>query len=217
MTNIQTDVVVAVLVASALAAFLACLDTAVKVREPSLAFKTKEWWLLWLVNCAVAFIVIYAAGENGKLSLSSFLGFCTAVFGYPLLLHAKLLSFRGDTPEEERSVGPQFFLEVAERLLVPGMRESIDQKSATFLALWRRDLNMAKLGKSAQDYIRPHAWPQNGTKPKEEIQSWVDKLMADTQANPGNADDNARALFLQIREIGGLRGVRWVLRQSKKD
>jgi hypothetical protein len=40
-------------------------------------------------------------------------------------------------------------------------------------------------------------------------------LLADATANPANADDNARALFIEIEKIGGLRGIRWILKQSQ--
>lgn len=199
--------------ASALAAFLTCLDTATKSNEPLFALRTKEWWILLLINGGVAFLILYAAKERSMIDPSSVLGFFSAAFGYPLLLHTKLFSIRGNTPEDDKSVGPQFLLELADRVCLPGIRDSIDEMAAALVLEWRQ-ADMARLGESTKDYLNAHSWPQNSPRSKQDVLSWVDKLITDTTATPGNADNNARALFLQIQEIGGLRGARWVLEQS---
>jgi len=201
--------------AALLAALLTCLDTALKSEEPIFALRTKEWWFLLFANGAVAFIIIYAARENEKLDPATFLGFFTAVFGYPLLLHAKLFSIRGNDPADDKSVGPQFVLEVAERFCSPGIRNSIDEMAGSFILEWRK-ADIAKLGEAAKVYIRSFSLPTNNSPTKEEILRWVDDLVTDTQQNPAHAGDNAEALFVRIREIGKLRGTRWVLKQNSK-
>jgi hypothetical protein len=203
-----------VLGAAAIAALLAGLDTALKVREPTLAFKTKEWWGLWAVNCIVAFVILYAAEDSGRLTLSSFLGFLTAIFSYPLLLHTKLFTLRGEDPKDEKSFGPQFFLEAAEKLLSPGMEESIQEMGAKLYAEWRAK-DIGKIGAAARAYVTSHALPNNHPRSRDDVLTWVDRLVADSQANPVNSDKNCGALFVEIQSIGNLRGVRWVLRQSK--
>lgn len=200
-------------VASALAAFLAALDTATKHRDPGTALKTREWWVLWVVNLIVAFVVIYGAYLTNRLDLS-FFGFVAAVFGYPLLLHTRLFTIRGAKPEDDKSVGPEFLLQLADNLLLPGIEESIQEQSARLIKQWRQT-DIQKLGPTTKDYLASHAWPPDHPRTREQTLHWVEQLLADATANPANADDNARALFIEIEKIGGLRGIRWILKQSQ--
>lgn len=202
--------------ASALAAFLTCLDTAIKSQDPWFALRTKEWLLLWLVNSGVACMLFYAAQEKGLLDpSSSFLGFFSAVFGYPLLLHTKLFSIRGNTPEDDKSAGPQFLLELADRVCAPGIQVSINEMAAKLVLEWRQ-VEMIRLGASAKDYLLTCSWPSDSAQSQEQVLSWVDELVAQAGTAPGQADANIRTLFQRLQNLGGLRATRWVLKQSKK-
>ena len=53
---------------AALAALLLCLDVPFKskIPQPALVFRTKEWWLLWIVNGLVASALIYVMASSRK-------------------------------------------------------------------------------------------------------------------------------------------------------
>ena len=45
---------------------------------------------------------------------------------------------------------------------------------------------------------------------------WVQTLMDDAQANPSHATDNAITLFSKLEEVGGLRGISWIMKNVNK-
>jgi len=199
------------------AAFLACLDTVVKLKlqEPSAALRTKEWWQLCAVNFLLASLLIYGFAYAGnRIDLSTFFGVLGAILGYPLLLNAKILTIRGDSPEDERSVGVKIVLDLADVFLVPGIKQSIDDMGVALLEKWhqRHQLNPANLAHSIQNYLATHDLPANYPRTRDQLGAWVNQLRADTAAHPENAQDNARALFIEIRQLGGLRAVRRIIR-----
>ena len=197
-------------IAALLAALLSCLDVATKAKEPKYALRTKEWWWLVGANFLVAYAVIYAAQVYELVALRTFPGYLSAVFGYPLLLHTKLFSLRRG--EEETSVGPQLLLEKAERFLLPGIEKSIDEKAAKWAGEWR-SADWSSISMFAKDYVNAQQSPDNDNK---KISEWIDRLVEEVKLTPERKNDNADALFVKIREIGGLRGVNWILRQSNK-
>ncbi|NMB88688.1 MAG: hypothetical protein GYA17_10025, partial [Chloroflexi bacterium] len=172
-----------------------------------------EWLLLWLANAVVAFVVIYIAYSSNQIQLTV-MGFVGAVVGYPVLLHAKLFTFRGATPAEDKSVGFEFILQMADNLLQPGITQSLEEMSATLVKEWRA-VPFVQLAPVAKDYVTSHSLPEGHPRTKDEIREWIDQLLADAQTNPGNADDNARALYTEMELIGGMRGIRWILQHSK--
>jgi hypothetical protein len=98
-----------VLAGAALAALLVCLDTPFKskIPQPTLVFRTKEWWLLWLVNGLIASALIYISASSGKVDLATFVGFLTVILGYPALLKMRFFTLRADDPKDEKSIGPE--------------------------------------------------------------------------------------------------------------
>ena len=180
-----------------------------KVEEPTYALRTKEWWWLVGANFLVAGVVIYAAQASGLIDLYTFLGWISAVIGYPLLLHTKLFSLRGG--DEETPVGPQLLLEKAERFFLPGIEKSINEKAAKWASEWR-SADWSSISLFAKDYVNSQQSLDN----KVEILRWIDQLVEEARQTPAQKNDNAASLLVQIREIGGLRGVNWILRQSKR-
>jgi hypothetical protein len=197
--------------AACIAALITCVDSATKIKEPIFAIRTWEWILLWLINAAVACAVLGAALSKNWL-IPSWMGFAAAVFGYPLLLQSKLFTIRGDEPEGDRSAGPQLLLEVADILLSPGIRDSVDEKRATILSEWH-ERNLDTIGAKARDYLASRDWPPSHPKTKDEALRWLEELLEDVRCNPANKAKNAEALFLEVNRVGGLRGTRWILRQ----
>lgn len=195
-----------------LASLLSCLDIATKAKEPKYALRTKEWWCLVGVNFPVAYAVIYAAQVYDFINLCTFPGWVSAVIGYPLLLHTKLFSLRGGG--EDTPIGPQLLLEKAERFLLPGMEKSIDEKAAKWASEWR-SADWSSIGRFAKDYV--NAQQSLDEENRNESLAWIDELVAEVKKNPKQKAANADALFVKIREIGGLRGVNWILRQSNKE
>jgi hypothetical protein len=200
------------IIASSLAAFLASLDTAGRYPEPPTVFSTKEWWILWITNVILAFVVIFSAYLMGRVELT-FISFFAVIFGYPLLLHSKLFTLRGTSPEEDKSFGPEFVLQIAEKILLPGISESIQENGAKLLHKWRA-IDIRILGSTTKDYITSHKLPDGYKRTKEDTIKWIDNLVSDAKANPKQTDANKRSLFSTVEIIGKYRGIRWVLAQA---
>ena len=198
------------------AATLAVLDTASKHGEWGSVIRTGEWRFLWLANVVIALIVVFvfATWEDAAAPLSSAKVF-GVLFGYPLLLRSKLFSFR-TSQGEEYSAGPELVLQLFERLLVPGIKESVRQQSAHLLGEWR-GADVAKLTNSVKDYLATHEMPSGHPKSKQDVQKWVAQLFDDigkgTAAN--DKDDNLRLVYQEVEKVGGLRGIRWILSKSR--
>ena len=199
------------------AAFLACIDAIIKLRlkEPALAFSTKEYWFFVASNVVLAWIVIYGVGSYRDLPLATFAGFFAAIFAYPLLLHTKIFTVRGETPQHERSFGPQLVLEYAETLLLPGIAKTIEEKTARCCGDYRIRSATApefqKICNAAENYVGTKSKP----KQRDEALTYVKTLYADAVQHPNNLADNAAALFYKIEEVGGIRGARFVLKNAK--
>ncbi len=204
----------ALLVGSAalLAAFLSCFDVATKAKEPIYALRTKEWWWLVSANFPAACAVIYVAQVYELIDLRTFAGWISAVIGYPLLLNTKLFSLGGK--DEDTPIGPQLLLRKAEGFLLPGIEKSIDEKAAKWANEWR-SADLSSVGRFAKDYVS--AQQSLNDEDKGRTLTLIDGLVAEVEQTPGRKNDNAMTLLVKIREIGGLRGVNWILRQSNKE
>jgi hypothetical protein len=66
---------------------------------------------------------------------------------------------------------------------------------------------MDKIVGRAKDYITPKDIPQ-----KQEVMNWLDERKNEADQNPELADENKRAIFIKIQDIGGYRGIRYILR-----
>jgi hypothetical protein len=141
------------------------------------------------------------------------MGFAAAIFGYPLLLQSKLFTIRGETPATDKSAGPQLLLEVADTLLSPGIRDSIDERRAKTLAKWH-ECTFEAIGEKARNYLASHDWPANHSRTKEEVLHWLEELLEDVTSNPSHKPKNTEALFLEVNRVGGLRGALWILKQA---
>lgn len=198
-----------------IAGTLAVLDTASKHGEWESVIRTREWRLLLTVNAVIAMIVVYvfATWDDSSAPLSHAKVF-GVVFGYPLLLRSKLFSFR--TPQgEEFSAGPELVLQLFERLLVPGIKESVRQQSALLLGEWRC-ADVPKLANSVKDYLATHEVPADHPKSKAQVETWVKQLFDDVAKDPATGDDSLRLVYREAEQIGGLRGIRWILSRSRK-
>lgn len=211
---------------AALAAFLVCLDLPFKskIPQPTLVFKTREWWLLWFFNGIVASGLIYVAAAAGKINLLTFLGFIGVILGYPAILKMRLFTFRADNPIDEKSMGPQIVLDLAEAFLLPGITDSIEERTSDLIDQYV-DLgqklntsgqaeNFRKISEMSKNYIGGISGIKASE--KDAATKYVDELIADTRSTPTNAGSNARALFFKVQNLGGFRGVRWVLAKAKK-
>lgn len=170
---------------------------------------------MWLVNVAIAMIVVFvfATWDDATAPLSTAKVF-GVLFGYPLLLRSKLFSFR--TPQgDEYSAGPELVLQMFERLLVPGIKESMRQQSTRLLGEWR-GADVAKLTNSVKDYLATHDLPSGHPRSKEKVQEWVKQLFDDIGKDAATKDDNLRLVYQEVEQVGGLRGIRWILSKSRK-
>jgi len=198
---------------AAIAGTLAVLDTASKHGEWESVVRTWGWQTLLAVNILIAMIVVYvfATWDDSSAPLTHAKVF-GVVFGYPLLLRSKLFSFR--TPQGEGfSAGPELVLQLFERLLIPGIKESVRQQSAQLLGEWR-NADATKLANNVKDYLATHELPAGHPKSKADVETWVKQLFDDIAA--ATRDDNLRLVYQEAERVGGLRGVRWILSKSRK-
>lgn len=193
------------LLAGLISAALTMLDVISESREPFEAISTREVGILYLVNVIVAGLVTYALYLANRIPLS-FLAWTGVVLGYPLLTHTKIFTVRGKTAEESISVGFEAVYQQVSKLLRPGIDKSIDERGSRLLATFKA-VPMDKIVDRAKDYITPKDIPQ-----KQEVMNWLDERKNEADQNPELADENKRAIFIKIQDIGGYRGIRYILR-----
>jgi hypothetical protein len=136
-----------------------------------------------------------------------------------------LFTLRTDDPKDEKSIGPQIVLDLAEAFLLPGIKDSIEERTSELLDQYvnlgqrlnaaGRAENFHKLSDTAKNYIGGITGINQ--KEKDATVRYIDQLIDDTDAAAAdNAGDNTRALFFKIQNYGGYRGVRWVLSKARK-
>lgn len=194
------------LTAGLFSAVLVILDVVSESKEPYEAISTPEVGLLYLVNVIIAAVITYVLYLTNRIQLD-ILPWVGVVLGYPLLMHTKLFTIKGRTAEENISVGLEVVYQQISKLLLPGIDKSIEERGSRLLADFRA-MPMARIVSKAKDYITPKA-----IKDKQAIMNWLDEMQADAEQNPDHADDNKRAIFAKIQEIGGYRGIRYILRR----
>lgn len=193
-----------------LAAMFPVLDTII---NEQLSFKaasrSKEFWILWVIYAAAALCVILVLDDRKTLEYNV-LGFLGVFLGFPMLLQSKLFSYRDSKGGADTSVGFEFVLGIVNRMLVPGMKVSINEWIATLQEKWLK-LDPTRLG----DVIKNYVTTSNATKTLLDMQTmkWIDDLVLDSVNNSNNKDDNLRALFFKVMEVGGSRGVDYVIKR----
>jgi hypothetical protein len=130
--------------------------------------------------------------------------------GYPFLIHTKIFTIKGESPEKDISIGFEFFYQKVTSLLTPGIERSIEERGSRLLEDFR-GMSIETIVERAKDYITPKSLPPDVDKAK--LFAWLDEIKADTQRNPQNEDDNKRAIFGKIQEIGGYRGIRYIMKR----
>lgn len=191
--------------AGLISAVLVMLDVISETKEPYEAITTLEVVLLYLINVVIAGLITYVLYLTGRVQLG-FLAWSGVVLGYPLLMHTKLFTIKGETAQENISVGLEVVYQQVSKLLLPGVDKSIEERGSRLLTAFRA-LPMDRIVDKAKDYITP-----KNIEKKQETMTWLDEMKTDASQNPEHEDDNKRAIFAKIQDIGGYRGVRYVLR-----
>lgn len=186
-------------------AVLVMLDVISESKEPYEAITTLEVGILYVVNVVIAALIIYVLYLTDRIQLG-FLAWAGVVLGYPLLMHTKLFTIKGEAAEENISVGLEVVYQQVSKLLIPGIDKSIEERGSRLLAKFRT-LPIDRIVSKAKDYIMP-----KDIKNKQAIIDWLDEMENDADENPEHADNNKRAIFAKIQDIGGYRGIRYILR-----
>ena len=181
------------------------LDVISETKEPYEAITTLEVVLLYLVNVLIATLITYVLYLTDRVQLS-FLPWVGVVLGYPLLMHTKLFTIKGATAAENISVGVEIVYQQVSKLLLPGIDKSIEERGSRLLTAFRA-LPMDRIVIKAKDYITPKE-----IEDKQAIMDWLDEMKNDADQNPAHADNNKRAVFAKIQDLGGYRGIKYILR-----
>jgi hypothetical protein len=198
-------VIIFCLSAGLVSAALVMLDVVSESKEPYEAILTLEVGLLYFINVIIAALITYVLHLTDRVQLG-FLAWTGVVLGYPLLMHTKLFTIKGATAEENISVGVEVVYQQVSKLLLPGIGKSIEERGSRLLTKFRA-LPADRIVDKAKDYITP-----KDIENKQAIMDWLDEMKADAEQNPEHADNNKRAIFAKIQDIGGYRGIRYILR-----
>jgi hypothetical protein len=199
------SIVLFCLSAGLVSAVLFMLDVISESKDPYEAITTLEVVLLYLVNVVIATLITYVLYLTDRVQLG-FLAWMGVVLGYPLLMHTKIFTVKGATPDQSISVGFEVVYQQVSKLLLPGIDRSIEERGARLLTDFRA-MPMDKIVNKAKDYITPKPIEN-----KQAIMDWLDEMQDDADQNPEHEDDNKRAIFAKIHDIGGYRGLKYVLR-----
>ncbi len=192
------------LTAGLISAVLVMMDVVSEYKEPYEAVLTPEVGILYAVNVVIAALIAYVLYATDRVELG-FLPWVGVVLGYPLLMHTKLFTVKGRTANENISVGLEVVYQQVSKLLRPGIEKSIEERGARLLVQFRA-MPIDRIVVKAKDYITP-----KNIEDKQAIMNWLDEMQNDAQQHPEHEDDNKRAIFAKIQEIGGYRGIRYVL------
>jgi hypothetical protein len=191
--------------AGLVSAVLFMLDVISETKEPYEAITTLEVLALYLVNMVIAALITYVLYLTDRVQLG-FLAWMGVVLGYPLLMHTKLFTIRGQSPAENISVGFEVIYQQVSKLLLPGVDKSIEERGSRLLTAFRA-LPMDRIVDKAKDYITP-----KNIENKQAVMDWLDEMKADAEQHSDQTDDIKRALFAKVQDIGGYRGIKYILR-----
>ena len=201
----MTSLILFCLSAGLVSAVLVMLDVISETREPYEAITTLEVMLLYLVNVSIATLITYVLYLTDRLQLG-FLAWIGVVLGYPLLIHTKLFTIKGKTPAQNISVGFEVVYQQVSKLLLPGIDKSIEERGSRSLTAFRT-MPMDRIVEKAKDYITPKV-----IEDKQAIMSWLDEMKNEAEQDPDQADNIKRAVFAKILDIGGYRGIKYILK-----
>lgn len=201
----MTSLILFCLSAGLVSAVLVMLDVISETREPYEAITTVEVMLLYLVNVSIATLITYVLYLTDRLQLG-FLAWIGVVLGYPLLIHTKLFTIKGKTPAQNISVGFEVVYQQVSKLLLPGIDKSIEERGSRSLTAFRA-MPMDRIVEKAKDYITPKV-----IEDKQAIMSWLDEMKNEAEQDPDQADNIKRAIFAKILDIGGYRGIKYILK-----
>lgn len=172
--------------------------------------RCKEFWFLWFTYTTLALVVVLGLTTSNKLELS-FLGFMGVFLGFPMLLQSRMFSYHDRNSGAQTSVGFELVLRLANPAFMQGLKRSINEQISKMQTQWLK-LDPHKLGGVVTDYLTTQASLDKA----DGIQSFTSALIADVTANPQHKDSNLRTLFLQVKDAGGPRGIRFVISQARK-
>ncbi len=186
-------------------AILIMLDVISELKEPREAISTKEVRLLYGVNVIIATLITLVLLQTDRIqpNISTWI---TVFLAYPLLMHTKFFTLKGETTEKNISVGVEGVYQKVSKLLRPGIEKSIEERGTRLLINFR-GIPFDRIIANAKDYITPKA-----IKNKAEVQNWLDSMKSDVVQNPGHEDNNKRSIFVKILDIGGYRGIKYILK-----
>jgi len=201
----MTSIVLFCLSAGLVSAVLFMLDVVSETKEPYEAITTLEIVVLYLVNVVIAALITYVLylTERVQLSLLAWMGL---VLGYPLLMHTKIFTLKGQTPAQNISVGFEVVYQQVSKLLLPGVDRSIEERGSRLLTAFRA-MHMDRIVDKGKDYVTP-----KNIENRQAVMTWLDEMKNNAEQNPDQADDIKRAIFAKIQEIGGYRGIKYILR-----
>lgn len=186
-------------------AVLVILDVVAESKEPYEAISTREVMLLYGFNVIIAGLISYVLHMTDRVQLG-FLPWFGVVLGYPLLMHTKLFTVKGESAEKDISLGLEEVYQQVSRLLIPGIDRSIEERGSRLVNAFR-DLPMDQIVNRAKDYITAKQIEN-----EQAVMNWLDEMQSDAEQNEDHADDNKRAIAAKIIEIGGYRGIKHILR-----
>ena len=201
----MTPLILFCLSAGLVSAVLVMLDVISETKEPYEAITTLEVMLLYLVNVSIATLITYVLYLMDRVQLG-FLAWIGVVLGYPLLMHTKLFTIKGKTPAQNISVGFEVVYQQVSKLLLPGIDKSIEERGSRLLTAFRA-LPMDRIVDKAKDYITPKV-----IEDKQATMIWLDEMKDDAEQDPDQTDNIKRAVFAKIQDIGGYRGIKYILR-----
>jgi len=199
------SIVLFCLSAGLISAALFMMDVISETREPYEAITTLEVAILYLVNVVIAALITYVLYLTDRVQLS-FLPWVGVVVGYPLLMHTKIFTVKGKTATENISVGLEVVYQQVSKLLLPGIDKSIEERGSRLLTAFRV-LPMDRIVDKSKDYITP-----KDIENKQAVVGWLDQMKNDAEQHPDQADNIKRAIFAKIQDIGGYRGIKYILR-----
>lgn len=198
------------LLVGAISGALVMLDVLSSYSEPREAIRTKEIWCLWIVNAAIAMVIAYSLIEMQRVDVGFLAGLGLAI-GYPVLLHTKILTVKSPSGDNI-SLGFELLYEQFNKILLPGMEQSIRERGAHYLTEFKKR-PLRDLGGRAKDYITTFGkLPPGIEETPDQLRLWVDKLIADEEVDVKYGEQGKLLLFTKVRDIGGYRGIRHCLK-----
>ena len=121
-------------------------------------------------------------------------------------MHTKVFTIKGQTPAQNISVGFEVVYQQVSKLLLPGVDRSIEERGSRLLTAFRA-MPMDRIVDKAKDYVTP-----KNIENCQAVIDWLDEMQNDAEQNSDQADNIKRAIFAKIQEIGGYRGIKYILR-----